>query len=136
MSKLVLLLSLLGTAILFSFGLTNPDSPVVWLASTSMNFAALRLVMMLVLAALLVTHPPRNVYLRMFVGGLAIVLAGWSLMATYENEMKLLDSLSLLQFSISAGLIVLESKYIPIETMEERIEHARQTRLATSLSTN
>jgi hypothetical protein len=132
MSKLVLLLSLLGTAILFSFGLTDPNSPVVWLASTSMNFAALRLIMMLVLAALLVTHPPRNTYLRILVGTFSVALAGWSLAATYDNQMKLLDSLSLLQFSISAGLIVLESKHIPIETVEERIATARRARLATS----
>jgi hypothetical protein len=97
-----------------------------------MNFAALRLVMMLVLAALLVTHPPRHVFLRVLVGTFSAALASWSLIATYDNQMKLLDSLSLLQFSISAGLIVLESKRIPTETIEERIATARQTRLATS----
>jgi hypothetical protein len=97
-----------------------------------MNFAALRLIMMLVLAALLVTHPPRNAYLRILVGTFSVALAGWSLAATYDNQMKLLDSLSLLQFSISAGLIVLESKHIPIETVEERIATARRARLATS----
>jgi hypothetical protein len=97
-----------------------------------MNFAVLRLIMMLILAALLVTHPPRNIHLRLLVGAFSVALASWSLVATYDNQMKLLDSLSLLQFSISAGLIVLESKYIPTETVEERIATARRVRLAAS----
>ena len=132
MGKAMLLLSLLGTAILFSFGLTDPNSPVVWLASTSQGFAILRIGMMLALAALLVTHPPRNIYLRIVTGIFVTTLAGWSLVATYNNQMKLLDSLSILQFCISAGIIVLESEYLPVETEEERIEHARKARLAAS----
>ena len=132
MSKLVLLLSLLGTAILFSFGLTDPNNPVVWLASTSTNFAFLRVGMMLSLAALLVTHPPRNVYLRVVIGTFVIALAAWSLISTYDNQMKFLDSLSILQFCVSAGLIVLESDFLPVESEEERLEFARKSRLATS----
>lgn len=52
MSKFILSLSLFGIAILFVFGLVAPASPVVWLASTSTNFALLRLVLMLVLGVL------------------------------------------------------------------------------------
>jgi hypothetical protein len=128
MSKVMLLLSLLGVTILFSFGLTDPNNPIVWLASTSQNFAFLRLGMMLALAALLVTHPPRNIYLRLAIGVFASVLAAWSLYSTYDNQMKLLDSMSLLEFSISAGLVVLESDRFPVETTEERLQAARQAR--------
>lgn len=128
MSKLILLLSLLGIALLFSLGLTNPDNPMVWLASSSMEFAWIRLTMMIALASLLVTHPPRNHYLRLVVGTLAVGLAGWSLWETYNNSMLLLDSFSILQFSVSAGLTVLESDYAPAETEDERLETARQVR--------
>lgn len=128
MSKFILLLSLLGIALLFSLGLTNPDNPMVWLASSSMEYAWLRLGMMLALASLLVTHPPRNIYLRMLVGAFATVLAGWSLYETYNNRMLLLDSLSILQFSVSSGLTVLESDYLPAETEDERLESARRAR--------
>lgn len=128
MSKLILLLSLFGIALLFSLGLTNPDNPMVWLASSSMEYAWLRLGMMIALASLLVTHPPRNVYLRMIVGSFAGALAAWSLWETYNNHMLLLDSLSILQFSVSAGLTVMESDYLPAETEDERLETARQAR--------
>lgn len=134
MSKLVLLLSLLATAILFSFGLTDPNSPVVWLASTSLNFAFLRFGIMVALAALLVTHPPRNIYLRLAVGIFASTLATWTLYATYNNDMKLLDSLTLLQFCVSSGLIVLESDNVPLLTTEERIKAAHNARLAAAAS--
>jgi hypothetical protein len=132
MSKFVLLASLFATAVLFSFGLTDPNSPVMWLASTTMAFAWLRLIMMVILATLLMTHPPRNIFLRMFIGAFATALAGWSLYSTYNNQMALLDTLVILQFSIASGLIVLESKYLPIETEEERLKSARQARLALS----
>jgi hypothetical protein len=128
MSKLILLLSLFGIALLFSLGLTNPDNPMVWLAASSMEFAWVRLGMMIALASLLVTHPPRNVYLRMIVGSFAVGLASWSLWETYNNQMLLLDSLSILQFSVSAGLTVLESDYLPAETEDERLDTARQAR--------
>jgi hypothetical protein len=108
MGKAVLLLSFIGLTILFIFGITDPTSPVMWLASTSGNFAVLRIVMMTALAALLFSHPPRNVYLRALVGVLAFSLVGWCLNATYANEMKILDTMSILQFCISAGIVVLE----------------------------
>jgi hypothetical protein len=108
MGKIVLLLSLIGIAILFTVGLINPDSPVMWLANTDMNFAVIRFIMMIALAALLATNPPRNIVLRYAVGLVAGVLAMWTLNQTYSNEMKLLDSMSILLFSISAGITVLE----------------------------
>jgi len=111
MSKLVLFLSLLGVIILLTFGIADPNSPVVWLASTSHNFAYLRLGMIVALLALLVTNPPRNVYLRTFVGAAALAMVSWSLSATYNNHMKFLDTLSILEVSISAGLVVLERDY-------------------------
>lgn len=129
MSKLILLLSLLGTVIVFAFGLTDPSSPVMWLASTSISSAWLRLVIMLALAALLATHPPRNIYLRFIIGLLAASLAGWALWSTYENQMKFLDTLVVLQFSVCAGLTVLESKYLmALPSEEERLAAAREAR--------
>lgn len=108
MSKLVLILSLLGLTILLTFGLTDPNSPVMWMASTSVNFAVLRGCLGAVLLGLLLTHPPRNVYFRTFVGMLCLTLVSWAVSATYENQMKFLDTLSLLEVSVSAGLIALE----------------------------
>lgn len=113
MSKLVLILSLLSLLILLSFGIADPNNPVVWLASTSTNFGILRIALIAVLLALLLTNPPRNIYFRGFVTILSTTLVAWSLGATYANEMKFLDTLSLLQVSISAGLIALERDIVP-----------------------
>lgn len=108
MSKAVLTLSLFGIGLLFVFGLTNPDSPVMWMASTSINFAIVRAVLITVLVALIITNPPRNVHFRYFVGIFSAILTSWALNATYNNEMQILDTLSILEFSVCAGLIVLE----------------------------
>jgi hypothetical protein len=113
MGKAVLLLSLVGIAILFTFGLVNPESPVMWLADTSTTFAVIRFTMMIALAILLVTNPPRNMVLRYAVGFFAGILGTWTLQSTYTNSMQLLDSMSILLFSISAGITVLEVEEDP-----------------------
>lgn len=108
MSKLIVFLSLIGLSILFTLGLIAPDSSVMWLASTSTNFALLRAVLMFVLLVLLLTNPPRNVYMRVMIGMFSLALMAWSLDSTYNNHMKLVDTLSLLPVSIVAGLDILE----------------------------
>ena len=128
MGKLVLLLSLVGVAILFTVGLVNPNSPVMWLADTSVSFAIIRFVMMIALAALLATNPPRNLMLRYAVGVVAGLLAVWTLNSTYYNEMKVLDSMSILLFSISAGITVLEveedPEYVDVQSKKPKASNA------------
>ena len=115
MSKVILLMSFFALNILLLFGLFAPNSPVMWLASSSVNFAFLRMVLMLVLVALLVTKPPRNIVFRICVGFLSVGLVSWSLVSTYNNQMMLLDTLVILQTCISAGLIILERDYKGIQ---------------------
>ena len=108
MGKVILMLSFLGIGLLLIVAAIDPNSPMVWLASTSSGFFQLRAFMMLVLFALLVTNPPRNVYFSAIVGILSLIAVSWALSATYQNEMKLLDSLSILEVGICAGITVLE----------------------------
>lgn len=108
MNKPIIFLSFIGITLLFVLGLLAPDNPAVWLASTSHWFAALRLILMAAFGALLVTSPPRNIYLRQGLGLLALIIALWAIGDTYANQMKFLDSMSLLEFSICTGLTVLE----------------------------
>lgn len=96
----------LGTLLVLSFIL--PNTPVMWIADTSSQYNFIRGLLMLVLFMLLITHPPRNIYFRKFVGVVAVVIGGWSLIATYQNHMMFLDSLSILAASISMGIAVLE----------------------------
>jgi thiol:disulfide interchange protein len=113
MSKIIISLSLVGLAILFTFGLLAPNNPIMWMASTSENFALLRFGLMVMLATLLVTNPPRNLYLRALIGSVALFMTAWSLGSTYNNQMKLLDTMSVLQVNISAALIILERRVLP-----------------------
>ena len=124
MGKLVLALSFVAVSILLVFGLTAPDDPVMWLASTSPEFALVRLGILVALLALLVTNPPRNAVLRGIVGLFALGIAGWSISATYQNQMQFLDSMSLLLFSISASIAVLE------RTSEELFETIKPVKQA------
>ena len=136
-NKLILALSLLGLVILLVFGVADPNSPVVWLASTSSVFAWLRAGMIAILFGLMVTDPPRNVYYRVFVGAISMVLAIWTLDATYNNGMKLLDTFSILEFSICAGLTALERDYEEVvaevkKSTAKRTGKQSKARLATA----
>src|ERR1022692_2483210 len=112
MGKLILFLSFIGISILFLLGLVAPNNPIMWGASTSINFAALRALLLFVLFVLLVTRPPRNIFVRTIIGILSISLTIWVLDATYNSQMKLIDTLSLLPVAIAAGIDVLERTVI------------------------
>jgi|GEM_PF-2744215 len=130
MERVFLMLALLCTSLLLSIGVINPESPVMWLASTSVGFAVVRAAMIAGLAALLLTHPPRNKYLREGIGIAAAGLAGWVLVGMYEPgvSMKLLDQLSLLQFSISAGLAALEREIpVPVQSTKSKTSKAKHS---------
>jgi hypothetical protein len=121
MSKLVLLLSFLGIGILLIVGLIDPNNSVVWLASTAPAFSLVRIAMMAVLLALLVTNPPRSIILRIVIGLFSIGLISWALRSTYDYHMKLLDTFSLLEVGLSAGISVLEQG---LETAKQAIKPA------------
>jgi hypothetical protein len=108
MNRFVLLLSFLAVSLLFTVSLVDPTSPMVWLASTSHGYAALRLVLLVSFALLLATAPPRTPFLRRMLGTVVLVVAAFTISATYQNQMKLLDTLSLLEFTAAAGVAVLE----------------------------
>ena len=108
MNKPVIFLSFIGITILFVLGLLAPANPGVWLASTSHWFAFVRLILMAGFGALLVSSPPRSLILRQGLGLLAVIVAIWAIGYTYANEMKFLDTLSLIEFSVCAGVTVLE----------------------------
>lgn len=136
MSKVVLFFSIVSLSILLFFGLVDPNSPVMWMASTTEIFTYIRMALIVILVGLIVTHPPRNIHFRAFVGVVSVSVTSWALNATYNNEMAFLDTLALLQFSISAGLIALERGYEEVaEQLQKRTPSAKSTpkaRLATT----
>ena len=110
MGKVILFLSFMSLGILVVLSNYAPQSSAIWLASTEHSYNLLRAGVMIVLATLLVTNPPRHTQLRVFAGILATVLAAWSLRATYQNQMQLLDGASLLTASIAMAIAAREPK--------------------------
>jgi hypothetical protein len=111
MGKLVLLLSFISLGYLLVGGLLFPDNSTMWLAATTGAYTILRLALMTVLLALMITNPPRNVMFRIFVGFFAVGMTVWSLTSTYQNHMQILDSASILAASVSMGIVALEYNY-------------------------
>jgi hypothetical protein len=111
MSKLYIFLAFVCLGILLTFGLVAPDNSVMWLASTTPVFTAVRGGMMLILLGLLVTNPPRNVYFRVITGTASLLLITWCLNAFYHNQLQLADFLSLMPAGIAAGIAALEPDY-------------------------
>jgi hypothetical protein len=116
MSKLILFLSAVGLAVMLLCGLFFPSSPVMWLASTGAGYMWLRLGLVLMLAVLIVTNPPRNIYFRTAVSLVTAGIMYWVVTATYNNHMLWMDSLSLMSASLAAFIVALERGW------EERVE--------------
>ncbi|MDL2363529.1 MAG: hypothetical protein QFB86_04085 [Patescibacteria group bacterium] len=108
MNKLVLVLSFIGLSISLAFGLIDPNNPIMWLSSTTTSFALLRAALLVVIFSLLITEPPRNAYLRVFVGLLSGVLVTWSVTSAYHNAMPICDAFLLFAVGLSSGITVLE----------------------------
>lgn len=108
MSKVILFLAFICLAVLTVGSIVAQNSPGMWLASTTLGYNLLRLGLMVLLFALMLTDPPRHHIFRVIVTFAAVSLTIWSLSSTYNNNMKLLDSASILAASISMGIVVLE----------------------------
>lgn len=121
MTKLILILSFIGLAILLLVGLYDPSNSIMWIASTTDNFTKLRAALLLIIFTLLVTEPPRNKYLRAFIGIVSVVLVGSSIGAFYENHMQALDAFLLLSVGISSGITVLERDILAEEEEIEKV---------------
>jgi hypothetical protein len=108
MGKLIIFLSFLSLGFLLTLSFIAPNAPEMWMASAATGYNVLRAALMVILLALLVTNPPRNVYFRCFVGLIAIALGAWSIWSTYEDHLQLFDTVSILAASVSMGIAVLE----------------------------
>ncbi len=131
MTKLILVLSSIGLTLTLLMGLYDPSNSVMWLASTTDNFTILRAALLVVIFTLLFTEPPRNKYLRAFIGLLSVVLVSSSLGAFYDNHMQALDAFLLIAVGISSGITVLERGLLeeekqPIYSVPDAKKHGKR----------
>ncbi len=135
MDKLVVFFAMINLTALEIGSLFFSNSPLMWLAGSSTGFILARAFVILLLIALIVTHPPRNNYLRAFVGSVAVIIFSSVLYMTFGRDglMPVFDSVSLMAASFAMGMMALEipfdeDRYVDIEALHKsrrRNVHAR-----------
>ena len=107
----ILTIGLIGIlAALIAGSIYAPAEPLMWLASTSQHYVIMRVVLIVSLAILLFTKPPRSPIIRIGLGTLSFMLATWTLDEAYNNMIHLWDALVFLQTAI---ILAIESLELP-----------------------
>ena len=86
-----------------------PGSPTMWLAGTSLTYTIFRLVMTGMLLIVLLTNPPRKMYVRVAMGAMAVALSGWGVGLMLQDSYKLLDIILFVELGIAFALDALET---------------------------
>lgn len=85
-----------------------PHSPIMWLAGTSLTYTIFRLIMTGMLLVVLLSNPPRKMFVRIAMGIIAVVLTGWGVDLMWQGSYKLLDMILFVELGIAFGLAALE----------------------------
>jgi len=112
MTKILVLLAVIGLLFLTLGVYLFPGSTAFWLASMSGGYQAVRVVLAGLLLIDLATNPPRSRIFRALSLVVATAVSTWVLRATYANNMQVLDSLSLLGASFAIAVTALELRPI------------------------
>lgn len=94
---------------MFFDGLYHHDAPLMWLASTSLNYAYMRVALIIVLVTLLLTSPPRSAYFRLFLIGFSSALFISTIALSYWYAIGLLDAIVFIEVSIIFMIEALEA---------------------------
>lgn len=97
-----------------------PTSLLMWFASTSGFYVVARALLMVLLLGVLLSAPPRKVWMRMVMGIVALGLAGWGIGLAMTDSMHILDMIVFLEAGIAMGIEALEF------TEEELLARAAQ----------
>jgi hypothetical protein len=124
MGKLIAILALINLSVLEICSFAFSSNPLMWLASPATSYEITRAILIVLLVALAVTNPPRNVLLRIAVGVLAAGVLVSALLGTFVGNMPVLDSLTLLAASVAMGIMAFEinpddDSYVDIETLRQ-----------------
>jgi len=109
MKKLLIVTTMLIVLAMLFDGMFDKDAPLMWLAATSMNYAYMRMALLAVLLALLVTNPPRSQYFRIFLTGVASALCLSTIWLSYWYAINLLDAVIFVEVAIIFMIEALES---------------------------
>lgn len=110
-SKFIVFATIFCISLLLALQLIDPAASLMLLAGRGALYMALRSAMIAALLLLLFTDQPQSLALRVVKGVLAAGLSVWTFVATYQETLKLLDSLSIWAFSICTALSAVEPTY-------------------------
>lgn len=106
--RLLIIMTMLLVGMMLFDGLYRPDAPLMWLASTTMNYAYMRIALIVVLLSLLVTSPPRSSHFRLFLAAFSTALGLSTIMLSYGYAIGLLDAIIFLEVAIIFMIEALE----------------------------
>lgn len=95
-------------------GLYKPEAPLMWLASTSVEYAYLRATLLIVLVTLLVSSPPRSAFFRLLLASFALTIGIGTAVLSYSHAIPLLDAVVFIEVAIVFMIEALEAD-IPTE---------------------
>lgn len=85
-----------------------PDNTIMWFAGTSLGYTLFRLVMVIALVAVLITNPPRTMYMRLAMGALSLSLLFSGVVLLYSDVVHVLDMLLFVLLGVTFAIEALE----------------------------
>jgi hypothetical protein len=113
--RLLIIATIFLVGVMLFDGLYHKDAPLMWLASTSPDYAYIRTILVIVLAALFVSSPPRSHRFRLFLGGFATALFGGTLGLSMSYAINLLDAVVFTEVAIIFMIEALEADLVPVQ---------------------
>ena len=122
---LIIMTTILVSAMLFD-GLYHPEAPLMWLASTTNNFAYMRAALIAVLIMLLITRPPRSQYFRIFLAGFSAALFAGTILLASWYAIGLLDAVVFIEVSIIFMIEALEADAVRVRKLGYNYSFAKK----------
>lgn len=110
MKKAIIFGTIVLTAVLLVSGLWYPNYPLMWLASSSINYEIIRAGLIVVLAILFFSNPPRAIFFRVFLAICALGLGVSTITMLGTYEMNLIDAIVFMEIAIIFALEALEAQ--------------------------
>lgn len=91
-----------------------PGDASMWLASSSQPMNVARGVLIILMAGLLLTNPPRRREFRAVLGVVSLGFAAWGINWLFSGTVALIDTLVFLEGSIAFALAAIEAEPVPV----------------------
>lgn len=111
MKKTLIVGTILLTTTLLVSGTYFPNSPIMWLAGASLGFEIIRAGLIIILAILLFSHPPRALYFRYTIGAIALALCIATVALAVDYKINLFDMIIFIETAIIFGIEALEMPF-------------------------